>query len=91
MTDRREISTRIGWGGNLLFLACLGVISCGRGHPLPDLPQVSTEAFTGPVREQVRQAYEAARAHPEDAEANGKLGMVLHAYELHEAAAIWIS
>lgn len=55
---------------------------------LPELPQVELTDFPSAVREQVQEAYAAARAHPKDADANGKLGMLLDLYERHESAAV---
>src|SRR5258706_8136242 len=59
----------------------------GSGVALPDIPQVSTEKFLPAVRQEVQKAYEAVRAQPNDAQANGRLGMVLHAHGQFEAAA----
>ncbi len=56
--------------------------------PLPDLPKLNMANTLPAVRGQVERAYLAARAHPRDAEANGKLGMVLDAYEQFESAAV---
>src|SRR5258708_2799217 len=55
---------------------------------LPDLPQVATGAFLPAVRQEMEKAYDAARARPQDPEANGHLGMVLHAHGQFEAAAV---
>jgi len=48
-------------------------------HPksLPELPQVDLTEFPSAVREQVQEAYDAARANSRDANASGKLGMLL--------------
>jgi tetratricopeptide (TPR) repeat protein len=53
--------------------------------PLPALDLANT--FPG-VQRQIRRADRAARAHPNDPGANGKLGMVLDAYQQYRAAAI---
>lgn len=54
---------------------------------LPELPAVVFENFDPEIREQVRKAYDAAKAKPRDAEAVGWLGMALHTYEQYEFAA----
>ncbi len=41
------------------------------------------------VREQVQEAYDAARANPHDAAASGKVGMLLDVYKRRELAAAW--
>lgn len=48
---------------------------------LPELPQIIPDNFPLSIREKVQKAYTAALAHPEDASLNGRLGMVLHAYQ----------
>jgi tetratricopeptide (TPR) repeat protein len=59
-------------------------------HPpagnLPALPEVETAHFLPAIRNQVREAELAARAHPLQAGPVGKFGMVLDAYEQFEAA-----
>ncbi len=55
----------------------------------PDLPQVDLTEFPPVVREQIQQAYDAARANPSDANVSGKLGMLLDVYKRRESAAIW--
>lgn len=53
---------------------------------LPELPQVSTAAFSPHVREQIDAAFAEARARPRDAAATGRLGMALHAHKQFDAA-----
>ncbi len=55
---------------------------------LPELPRLDLTEFTPMVREQVQAAYEAAHSHPRDADASGKLGMLLELYKRRESAAI---
>jgi tetratricopeptide (TPR) repeat protein len=55
---------------------------------LPDLPGVEPTDFPPVIREQVQEAYEAARADPLNANASGKLGMLLELYKRREPAAI---
>lgn len=53
---------------------------------LPELPNVVFEEFDPEIREQVRKAYDGAKAKPRDSEAIGWLGMTLHTYEQYESA-----
>jgi tetratricopeptide (TPR) repeat protein len=50
-------------------------------------PRVDTSNFLPPIRVQVQQALERARANPRDGKAVGALAMVLHAYQQYDAAA----
>jgi tetratricopeptide (TPR) repeat protein len=53
----------------------------------PELPSLSFDTFGPGIREQVQKAYDEARRHPQDAIANGRLGMLLQAYQQYEFAA----
>jgi len=55
---------------------------------LPDLPRLVLTNFRSQTRDQVRKALQEATAKPKDAEANGKLGMLLHAFEQYESAEV---
>jgi len=55
---------------------------------LPPLPRLDLTGYLPAVQQQVQQAYGNARTHPDDAAANGALGMVFDAYEQYDAAAI---
>lgn len=55
---------------------------------LPDLPRLDLKDVAAAARPAIQEAYDAAQAHPLDAEANGKLGMILHAHNLFEEAEI---
>src|SRR5437773_2968831 len=59
-----------------------------REPELPPLPELKLGATFLIVQRQVNEAYVRARAHPTDAAANGKLGMVLDAYEQYDSAAL---
>ena len=48
---------------------------------LPDLPQIVLEHFPPGIRDKVREAYYAAQANPHDAPLNGRLGMILQAFD----------
>jgi tetratricopeptide (TPR) repeat protein len=72
----------------LLLSAC--VLWCGRGlgfavllleDSLPELPAIVPESFPPHLREKVQNLFEAAAANPRSAEASGKLGMILQAYQ----------
>jgi tetratricopeptide (TPR) repeat protein len=67
-----------------LFLFSLALSA----QTLPELPRVAFDEFGPAIREQVRKAYAAAQAEPRDAEANGRLGMMLHSYGQYELAAL---
>ncbi len=54
-----------------------------------DSPQVDLTEFSSVERQQVQEAYEAARANPRDASASGKVGMLLDVYKRRESAATW--
>ena len=62
--------------------------SAGRGPGLRELPKLSVEGLPPAVRAVVQQAFDAAVAHPEDAGANGRLGMVLYAHSLVKEAEV---
>ncbi len=66
-----------------LALVCVLPLRAGSIPPLPALP---FETLDASIRDQVRQAYDAARRAPRSADANGKLGMILYAYEQYEFA-----
>ena len=57
-----------------------------RSVPLPSIPQVQLEQFQTDVAQQVGEALAEVRRQPQNATANGILGMMLHAYGLDEAA-----
>jgi tetratricopeptide (TPR) repeat protein len=59
-----------------------------QAQSLPDLLRLVFDNFTPEIREQMRKAYAAAEARPQDAEAVGRLGMTLHTYDEYEGAAI---
>lgn len=70
----------------LMITAMLCVLSFAQ--TLPDLPPVAVDSFGTEVREQIRKAIADVQAKPREAEANGKLGMVLQTYEQYEPAAV---
>lgn len=58
-----------------------------RPAELPGLPDLKISDFQPAIRKQVQQADAAAHARPRSADASGKLGMVLDAYQQYESAA----
>ena len=80
-------------GRNLVvWLALAGSMWSWQSAPgVPDLlklPQLSVESLAPPARTAVQQAFDAAAAHPRDAGASGRLGMVLYAHSLFKEAEI---
>src|SRR5262245_46791565 len=72
----------------VILYSCLGAATPGLlAQDLPALPPLTVENFGPAIREQAQKAYNEARARPRDAEANGRLGMVLQTYEQYELAA----
>ncbi len=70
------------WPLSLLWLA-----GCAR-QPLPELPQPVTQGLLPSIAEQIESANREARASPQDPDANGRFGMVLHAYQKYEQALV---
>jgi tetratricopeptide (TPR) repeat protein len=66
-------------------LSCLGA---QRDPAAADLPHLALENFSPGIREQITEVYSYARSHPWDADANGRLGMVLQTYGLLQEAAV---
>lgn len=62
------------------------VIAACRQQPLPEIPALSLDGFASPGREHMQSAFDAVRRNPRHAEANGRLGMILHAYRQHASA-----
>lgn len=72
----------------LFLLALVAAPSLLPAASLPPLPELKTTNLFPGVVKQVEEAYQAARAHPMDAVANGKLAMVLDTYEQYSLAAV---
>lgn len=69
-----------------VFVGC----SSPDSAPLPELPELAEaalERFAPEVSRQILQAYRRAVEQPQDPQACGRLGMVLHAYDQLESAA----
>ena len=50
------------------------------------VPRLVMTNFRPPIRDRVEQAYRDVEAHPSDAAANGRLAMLLHAFEQYDSA-----
>ncbi len=60
-------------------------VAAGQLPPIPDLARRTGE-FEAVVQEQIQKALQQLRGDPDSAEANGNLGMILHAHLLYELA-----
>jgi tetratricopeptide (TPR) repeat protein len=69
-------------------LAAVAVLTGCSRSPLPELPKPALDRISQAAREQVEEAYKKVQASPEEADANGRLGMVLHAYEQYGTAEV---
>lgn len=72
----------------ILALFFGGPVLRAQTSPLPELPKVDMTEFPSGVMEQVQEAYDTARANSRDANASGKLGMLLDIYKRRGPAAI---
>ena len=52
----------------------------------PKFPQAALDTVSGVIRDQIQKAYDNARAHPNEAQASGTLGMILQTYGLAQEA-----
>src|SRR5260370_5550150 len=82
-----------GWRCLPCLMEILVITACSVPHRqeegLPGLPQLTIANFRPQIRDQVQQAYREVEAKPRDADDNGRMGMLLHAFEQYESAAIW--
>jgi len=73
----------------LLLTACSNrSTSDERGGALPPIPKLKMESYRPEIRVQVQKVYQALQANPEDPNANGNLGMLLHSFEQLESAEV---
>ena len=56
------------------------------GQSIPPLPKLPLESYEAGIREPIVEAYRSAQQQPQDAERNGRLGMLLYANEQYELA-----
>lgn len=73
-------------GKAIVMMAIICLLALAQS--LPDLPPVAVDSFGAEIKDQIRKAVAEAQAKPRDAEANGRLGMVLQTYEQYEQAAV---
>jgi tetratricopeptide (TPR) repeat protein len=64
------------------------IVLANESPRLPELPKLSLNDYLPEVRDQVQQAYVAARERPQDAAASGRLGMLLDLYNRPEEASV---
>ena len=69
-------------------MLALGSALAAQTPRLPEIPQLNITEFPAEIQEQVQQAYAAARGHPKDGSAVGKLGMLLDLYNRSDAASL---
>jgi tetratricopeptide (TPR) repeat protein len=68
------------------MLLMLVAAACSKPS-LPPLPTVNTSEFSPSIRDEIERELAAAKAAPQDASRNGRLGMLLHAHDRLQAAA----
>ena len=74
----------------LLLNACSSPSRSARNETgLPDLPRLPIANFRPQIRDRVQAAFHEVEAKPKDADANGRTGMLLHAFEQYEAAEVY--
>lgn len=67
--------------------AVLVLSSCGgASEPIPPVPTVSVEGVDPEIRAAVLEAHSKAEAEPENADASGRLGMILQAHTMYSPA-----
>jgi tetratricopeptide (TPR) repeat protein len=77
------------WRGVLVvFLLLSSFALASEELPLPQLPALTLSDFPAEVRDQLQQAYTAARQRPRNSEAIGKLGMLLDLYDRPDQALV---
>ena len=87
--SRRRVAIAL-VAGLVAALGTIGVAALRSRSPLPPLPpEPSTFGFVRPVAAQIQEAYAEAIAHPKDARAIGRVGMLLYAYSQPTRALPW--
>src|SRR2546423_5421458 len=71
-----------------IFVLAWNTVADQKTPALPEVPSSALEKFSPRIRDQIRQAYSDARAHPADADSSGRLGMIFQAYGLWQEAAL---
>ena len=85
-----SMQSRGRWQAGIAFLVLVGIVACSSQAPrhtdLPTQIEPRLEGFSPAAEEQIRSLYRTAVGHPYDPDANGRLGMALHAYEQFDQA-----
>jgi tetratricopeptide (TPR) repeat protein len=72
----------------VLFIASCSMRNEPDKRDLPPIPKLAMAAYSPKLRVQVEKAYAALEQKPDDADANGSLGMLLHAFEQLDSAEV---
>ena len=86
LPGRERSVSKVAASGIAAALALLFGVSV-RAQSIPPLPKLPLETYEAGIREPMTEAYWSARQQPQDAERNGRLGMLLYANEQYELAA----
>lgn len=71
----------------VVFATQLGASQISAG--VPEFPRLTIDGVSGVIRDQIQKAYDNARAHPNEAQASGALGMILQTYGLAQEAKVY--
>lgn len=77
------------WRPGLITTLGILLVACGQSLSLPERPVLLLEAFPAPVQAQIRAAEEAVGDAPDNAQLNGALAMILHAYAERQWAEVY--
>ncbi|MEM6640824.1 MAG: tetratricopeptide repeat protein [Pseudomonadota bacterium] len=75
-----------------LLLSALALTACdriGRDVDLPERPVVAMDRFPAAIQQQVGDALATLEKRPDNAAANGRVGMLLHTYDLLNGAVVF--
>ncbi len=72
----------------LLFASMIAPVIPAPVEQLPPIPELAErkDEFDATIQEQIKKAFEKLQKDPNSAEANGNLGMILHAHQRYELA-----
>jgi protein O-GlcNAc transferase len=83
---RLRFVTRAAFGCAVVSALVVALAAPAGAEPLPPLPKLPLDAYDPAARASIEGALTAARERPRDAEASGRLGMLLYANEQYEFA-----